>query len=102
MGRGPSIEARKNATDAARGKLFTKFIREITVAARTGGVDPATPIPRLRIAMDKALSREHDQGHRSSARAKRAVRRGQCRRLRGKSAAGKVTAPAAARSWSTA
>ncbi|AXQ29580.1 YebC/PmpR family DNA-binding transcriptional regulator [Solimonas sp. K1W22B-7] len=55
MGRGPSIEARKNATDAARGKLFTKFIREITVAARTGGVDPKAN-SRLRIAMDKALT----------------------------------------------
>ena len=55
MGRGPSIEARKNATDAARGKLFTKFIREITVAARTGGSDPKAN-SRLRIAMDKALT----------------------------------------------
>ena len=55
MGRGPSIEARKNATDAARGKLFTKFIREITVAARAGGADPKAN-SRLRIAMDKALT----------------------------------------------
>lgn len=55
MGRGPSIEARKNATDAARGKLFTKFIREITVAARAGGGDPKAN-SRLRIAMDKALA----------------------------------------------
>lgn len=55
MGRGPSIEARKNATDSARGKLFTKFIREITVAARTGGGDPKSN-SRLRIAMDKALT----------------------------------------------
>ena len=37
MGRGPSIEARKNATDAKRGKIFTKIIREIGVAARAGG-----------------------------------------------------------------
>ena len=37
MGRGPSIEARKNATDAQRGKIFTKSIREISVAARAGG-----------------------------------------------------------------
>lgn len=55
MGRGPSIEARKNATDAARGKLFTKFIREITVAARAGGGDPKSN-SRLRIAIDKALT----------------------------------------------
>ncbi len=55
MGRGPSIEARKNATDAKRGKIFTKLIREIGVAARAGGGDAANN-PRLRAAMDKALS----------------------------------------------
>jgi len=55
MGRGPSIEARKNATDAKRGKVFTKIIREIGVAARAGGGDPATN-PRLRSAIDKGLS----------------------------------------------
>lgn len=54
MGRGPSIEARKNAVDAQRGKIFTKLIREISVAARSGGGDPAGN-PRLRTAMDKAL-----------------------------------------------
>ncbi len=35
-----SIKHKKGATDAKRGKLFTKFIKEITVAARTGGGDP--------------------------------------------------------------
>ena len=55
MGRGPSIEARKNASDAKRGKMFTKLIREIGVAARAGGGDPGNN-PRLRAAMDKALS----------------------------------------------
>jgi YebC/PmpR family DNA-binding regulatory protein len=55
MGRGPSIEARKNAVDAQRGKIFTKIIREIGVAARSGGGDP-TGNPRLRAAVDKALS----------------------------------------------
>ena len=55
MGRGPSIAARKNATDAKRGKVFTKLIREIGVAARAGGGDPANN-PRLRAAMDKALT----------------------------------------------
>jgi len=54
LGRGPSIENRKSAEDARRGKLFTKLIREITVAARGGG-DPAGN-PRLRAAVDKALS----------------------------------------------
>lgn len=55
MGRGPSIEARKNAVDAQRGKIFTKVIREIGVAARSGGGDPGGN-PRLRAAVDKALS----------------------------------------------
>ncbi len=55
MGRGPSIEARKNAVDAQRGKIFTKVIREVGVAARAGGGDPATN-PRLRAAMDRGLS----------------------------------------------
>ena len=55
MGRGPSIEGRKNAEDSRRAKLFTKLIREITVAAREGGGDPQAN-PRLRLTMDKALS----------------------------------------------
>jgi YebC/PmpR family DNA-binding regulatory protein len=53
MGRGPSIEARKNAVDAQRGKIFTKIIREIGVAALARG-DPAGN-PRLRAAVDKGL-----------------------------------------------
>jgi len=55
MGRGPSIEGRKNATDAKRGKIFTKIIREISVAARAGGGD-AGGNARLRTAIDKGLS----------------------------------------------
>ena len=55
MGRGPSIEGRKNAVDAKRGKIFTKVIREISVAARAGGGDPAGN-PRLRVAIDKGLA----------------------------------------------
>ena len=54
MGRGPSIEGRKNAEDARRGKIFTKIIREISVAARIGS-DPVAN-SRLRAAVDKALS----------------------------------------------
>jgi YebC/PmpR family DNA-binding regulatory protein len=50
-----NIKHRKAAQDARRGKLFTKLIREITVSARTGGGDPETN-PRLRAAIDKALS----------------------------------------------
>lgn len=55
MGRGPSIEARKNATDAKRGKIFTKIIREISVSARAGGGDPSNN-PRLRTAIDKGMA----------------------------------------------
>jgi YebC/PmpR family DNA-binding regulatory protein len=55
MGRGPSIEGRKNAEDAKRAKVFTKLIREITVATRAGVADPGGN-PRLRAAVDKALS----------------------------------------------
>lgn len=54
MGRGPSIEGRKSVEDAKRARVFTKFIREITVAARAGA-DPAGN-PRLRLAVDRALS----------------------------------------------
>ncbi|WP_076413784.1 YebC/PmpR family DNA-binding transcriptional regulator [Shewanella sp. UCD-KL12] len=50
-----NIKHRKAAQDAKRGKLFTKFIRELTVAAREGGSD-ADSNPRLRAAIDKALS----------------------------------------------
>ena len=50
-----NIRFRKAAQDARRGKLFTKLIREITVAARSGGGDPASN-PRLRAAVDKALA----------------------------------------------
>jgi YebC/PmpR family DNA-binding regulatory protein len=49
-----NIQHRKGAQDAKRGKLFTKLIREITVAARMGGSDPASN-PRLRAAIDKGL-----------------------------------------------
>jgi YebC/PmpR family DNA-binding regulatory protein len=54
MGRGPSIEGRKNAEDAKRAKVFTKLIRDITLAARGGG-DPGGNA-KLRTAMDKALA----------------------------------------------
>lgn len=49
-----NIKHRKAAQDAKRGKLFTKHIREITVAAREGGGDPDSNAA-LRIAVDKAL-----------------------------------------------
>lgn len=49
-----NIQHRKNAQDAKRGKLFTKLIREINVAAKMGGSD-VNSNPRLRLAVDKAL-----------------------------------------------
>ncbi len=48
-----NIQHRKGRQDAKRGKVFTKLIKEITVAARMGGGD-VTANPRLRLAMDKA------------------------------------------------
>jgi YebC/PmpR family DNA-binding regulatory protein len=48
-----NIKHRKAAADAKKGKVFTRLIKEITVAARLGGGDPDTN-PRLRLAMDKA------------------------------------------------
>ena len=50
-----NIRHRKGAQDAKRGKIFTKIIREITVAARLGGGDPSAN-PRLRAAIDNGLS----------------------------------------------
>ena len=48
-----NIKHKKAATDAKRGKIFTRLIKEITVAARLGGGD-ASMNPRLRLAIDKA------------------------------------------------
>ena len=50
-----NIKRRKGAQDAVRGKLFTKLIREITVAAQMGGGD-LDANSRLRLAVDKAKS----------------------------------------------
>ena len=49
-----NIKHRKAAQDKTRGKVWTKLIREVTVAARTGGGDPGSN-PRLRLALDKAF-----------------------------------------------
>jgi YebC/PmpR family DNA-binding regulatory protein len=65
-----NIQHRKKAQDAKRGKLFTKLIREITVAARAGGGDLDTN-PRLRLAVDKALA-----GNMTKDTIERAVKRG--------------------------
>ncbi|HUX24592.1 MAG TPA: YebC/PmpR family DNA-binding transcriptional regulator [Burkholderiales bacterium] len=48
-----NIKHKKAVTDAKKGKVFTRLIREITVAARMGGADPNMN-PRLRLAMEKA------------------------------------------------
>ncbi|HTP99631.1 MAG TPA: YebC/PmpR family DNA-binding transcriptional regulator [Casimicrobiaceae bacterium] len=50
-----NIKHKKAATDAKRGKIFTRLIKEITVAARLGGGD-ASMNPRLRLAVDKATA----------------------------------------------
>ncbi len=50
-----SIKHKKGALDAKRGKIFTKIIREMSIAARLGGGDPDSN-PRLRTAVDKAKS----------------------------------------------
>lgn len=48
-----NIKHRKAAADAKKGKIFTRLIREITVAAKLGGGDPGAN-PRLRLALEKA------------------------------------------------
>lgn len=54
MGRGPSIEGRKNVADAQKAKVFTKLIREISLAVKQGGPD-ASGNSRLRLAVSRAL-----------------------------------------------
>ncbi|HCL56493.1 MAG TPA: YebC/PmpR family DNA-binding transcriptional regulator [Spirochaetia bacterium] len=48
-----NIKHRKGAQDAKKGKIFTKIIKELTIAAKTGGGDP-NGNPRLRLAIEKA------------------------------------------------
>ena len=48
-----NIQHKKARQDAKRGKIFTRLIKEITVAARMGGGDPGAN-PRLRLALEKA------------------------------------------------
>ena len=48
-----NVKHRKERADAKRGKIFTRLIKEISVAARLGGGDPSGN-PRLRLAIDKA------------------------------------------------
>ena len=82
-----NIRFRKGAQDAKRGKIFTKLIREITIAARSGGGDPAAN-PRLRLAIEKAKAQSMPKDN-----IERAIKRGTVTR---------VMARAGSPSWSTA
>jgi len=65
-----NIQHRKGAQDKKRGKLFTKLIREITVAAKMGGSD-IDANPRLRLAVDKAKAQSMPKDN-----IERAIKRG--------------------------
>lgn len=65
-----NIKHKKAAQDAKRGKVFTRLIKEITVAARIGGGDPDSN-PRLRLAMDKAYDQNMPKDN-----VERAIKRG--------------------------
>ena len=65
-----NIQHRKGRQDAKRGKIFTRLIKEITVAARMGGGDPASNA-RLRLAMDKAYDNNMPKDN-----VERAIKRG--------------------------
>ncbi|MER2512253.1 MAG: YebC/PmpR family DNA-binding transcriptional regulator [Nitrosomonas ureae] len=65
-----NIKHKKAAQDAKRGKIFTRLIKEITVAARMGGGDPDSN-PRLRLAMDKAYGQNMPKDN-----IERAIKRG--------------------------
>jgi len=65
-----NIQHRKGRQDAKRGKIFTRLIKEITVAAKMGGGDPAMN-PRLRLAVDKAYENNMPKDN-----VERAIKRG--------------------------
>jgi len=65
-----NIQHRKGKQDAKRGKIFTRLIKEITVAARLGDSDPAGN-PRLRLAMEKAYAQNMPKDN-----VERAIKRG--------------------------
>ena len=65
-----NIQHRKGKQDAKRGKIFTRLIKEITVAARMGGGDPGAN-PRLRLAVDKAYENNMPKDN-----VERAIKRG--------------------------
>ena len=92
-----TIKHKKGAADAKRGKIFTRLIKELTVAARAGGGDPDMN-PRLRTIIADAKA-----ANMPAENIKRAIRRGTGegagRVLRG-GARTRATAPAARRSSS--
>ena len=65
-----NVQHRKNRQDAKRGRIFTRLIKEITVAARLGGGDPEAN-PRLRLAVDKAYGNNMPKDN-----VERAIKRG--------------------------
>ncbi len=65
-----NIQHRKGRQDAKRGKIFTRLIKEITVAAKMGGGDPDMN-PRLRLAVDKAYENNMPKDN-----VERAIKRG--------------------------
>ncbi len=65
-----NIKHKKAAQDAKRGKIFTRLIKEITVASRMGGGDPDSN-PRLRLAVDKAYGQNMPKDN-----VERAIKRG--------------------------
>src|SRR5260221_7802664 len=65
-----NIQHRKGRQDAKRGKIFTRLIKEITVAARMGAGDPNMN-PRLRLAVDKAYENNMPKDN-----VERAIKRG--------------------------
>jgi len=65
-----NIQHRKGRQDAKRGRIFTRLIKEITVAAKLGGSDPDSN-PRLRLAMEKAYDNNMPKDN-----VERAIKRG--------------------------
>ena len=93
-----TIKHKKGALDAKRGKLFTKLIKELTVAARMGGGDPGGN-PRLRKAITDAKGAVDAQRHHQARRQAR-HRRARGRELRGDHRT-RAPAPPARSSWSS-
>src|SRR5947209_32040 len=93
-----NIKHRKAAADAKKGKVFTRLIREITVAAKDGGGDPNMN-PRLRLSLEKAR-----EANMTKDSVQNAIKRGtgQLEACPTRRRAMKATAPEARRCWSSA